>query len=288
MTDKTQPDKSAVPAVVEPELNGHVAALMKAGFIRRGEYEAARMQIQNHLEIRDTLASGEYKKVVESVSQLKPILKGLEPRDAYLQLVGISPVTFWRRDKELTALGAESVSMLKGIGVPYREIRMLADGPESLRKELRDRVGAGDISREIVDTMVGKLQELAEAKVKARLQADEAEKRAETAEQKLKRERDGHLTDLQELKTTKAELRDARSGYKVRDEKEAEQTLKMFEGRVMEAFELVGQWEPKECPRALAALCACLDKWDRVAATIRAQYLGEDWEAFGPQAPKGR
>lgn len=221
-------------------ISGIFASAMKLGHIRRGEYDAGRAQIENHLLLHDMIESGEYKAVVADAIRAGAKLDHIEARDAFLQLAGVSPATYARRQGDIKALGIESVKALRQIGVPYREIRMLAEGPQEIRDEIRKRARTNDITPEYVEVLTSKLIEQTEARMAAAQREREAKHELERADEKLKKVQEKVIVRDEEVRKLQAELREARAGHKTAEEKEIDAIMTRAQNLVKQAGIILG------------------------------------------------
>lgn len=253
-----------------------LVSAMKLGFIRRGEMESARTMTENVLWIRDMLSTGEYKDLVRAAVAEKIIGDDLEPRRAFFQLAGLSEDSFTRREHDVRALGGDAVRTLRSIGVSYKEIRMLADAPESARKELRDIEARGGLTREFVETLSSKILEQMEGRIRAQQAARDAEAERERVEGKLKKAQEKVIEKDEEIKKLGAELRDARSGKRTADEKEIDARVDRFKALLRQAVACLSDVDFKESPYARAR-CVEITK---VLEVARANLYHENIAAF--------
>jgi len=248
------------------------------GAIKRGEFEAARMQIENHLAVKAMIESGEYKRHVAdalNAGKLPSQLTTMEPLEAFLKMSGISRDTFDRREKELRALGAESVATLRTIGVPYRDIRLLAEAPDEIQKEVR-RIAQTDPegAKGVINALLSTLLEERQAHKKARQAVKDAEHAQEVAEKKLRGVQEKVIVRDEEIKKLQAE---AKEGHrrKIVAENDAEILLAEFRKRVNHAFIMLADadidWDAT--PYTTAQFELAVSEFEARLRGLRVQYL---------------
>lgn len=99
---------------------------------------------------------------------------GDEARNVFFQLVGASINTQIRIIKSLAGLGSEIVSPVRRLGLPWREVRLLAESSAEIKGQVRALVESGEASREVLEVLVGKIIETKEAEHATRDHAREA------------------------------------------------------------------------------------------------------------------
>lgn len=241
--------KDSAPALVQQQpplrVAPEFAQAMKAGFILRGSVDRGRAEIEDALRIQEMLESGEYKKMVDAAKssalggRFQSIAESDEPRAVFFKLVGMSEDTHTRIMKALPRLGAETARPLRAIGVSWQDIRLLGDGPEELRGEVRALVASGEATKEVVNALVSRLLDSEQARSKAQAAAKDAEARAAEADDKRKRAAAKVIEKDEENKKLKAELSQARQGYKTADDSEIADRFERMQNKLAEAFEQI-------------------------------------------------
>lgn len=257
-----------------------LGSAMKAGFIARGEAEAARMQIQNHLWIKEMIESGEYKKLVEEAQSIN-MIEGLEPREAFLKLAGTNHSTYAEREKQLQALGVETLQHLRGVGVSWKEIRILADSGPEVKREVKALASADMPSAELADALANKIADVMEARDKAKERAFTAECEREKAVAQAKRNAQKVVEKDEHVKKLESELRDARKGLRSKDEKECQMMVEAFEKLWGQAIAQLHGVDFDHSPRTRALLLQSIGRMETTIKVLRAEYLNvmEETEA---------
>ena len=241
--------KDSTPALVQQQPPLRVApefkAAMVAGFLMRGEVDRRRSEIEDHLRIEEMLESGAYKEVVKAAKIGTPEYRSAEaqtddePRKAFFQLLHMSHVTHIQAMKSLAALGHESVSRLREIGMSWRDIRMIGDGPEELSREVKSLIASDKNPKEVINALVSNLVDNEQARRKAQAAAKDAEARAAEADDKRKRAAAKVIEQQEVVKKLTAELSQARQGYKTADDAEIADRFNRMQNKLCEAFEQI-------------------------------------------------
>jgi len=262
------------PAVPESSLRmgGPIAAGIKFGFLARGELDRARSEIEDHLHIREMIESGEYKEFVEIAAREMPSLRDKEPVDALFSLCATSRATYDRREKDIQALGVQSISQLRTMGLSWKEVRMLAEAPEGARREAKALMDKPSLTRDDLEPILGKLYETMEAKLREKQRADTADVLREKAEGKIKGLQEKVIAGQEEVKKVMAELKDARSGRRTSDEKEIDAAVTQAEKLIAQAVAVVGPLDFDHSPHARAKCIELIDTLRTVASKLQVEY----------------
>ena len=295
----TTPEKAETAvAVVTPKAKAEtdtMGAIMRAGFLARGEYEARRTEVENHLWTRQMIETGEYKAVVAALgksvpscllqNEKTPMKDGntaeksvpsgtdLEPKEAFLKLIGTSLRTYNRREGDVRNLGLESVSAMRGLGLQWHEVRMLADAPEDIRKEAQGLAERGEFTREAAEALMGKLVELAESRQTLKQRTYKAESEREQAEAKARKNAQKVVEKDEHVKKLESELRDARNGMRSKDEKECQMMVEAFEKLSDQAVAQLHGVDFDHSPRTRALLMKALGRMETQIKSLRAEFI---------------
>jgi hypothetical protein len=204
--------------------DGAFAAGMKVGFFQRGAFDRFKSEVEDVLRAQAIIAAGEHMPMVEAAKaaadpKIRIKLEAMRPNEAFLYLSGMSRDTYDARLASIETFGPIATDRLRAIGVPWKDIRIPADAPAGLKREIKALTDGGRLLRpEDLDSVVNKMVELLEARQASDVRAEKAERAQSTAEAKQQKLAEKVIEKDERIKDLEAELKLAREGAAVSDE----------------------------------------------------------------------
>jgi chromosome segregation ATPase len=236
-------DGKAMQRLPEKGINSAARAGMKLGYLWRGEMDRGESMVRDHLLRRAMIQSGEYKQIAADIKS-SSAEDDLESLDLFLKWSGSSRATYDRNEKAISALSPEIVQALRTIGLPLKDIRILCETPDGVKREMKPLTDGRAHTQEALDEVRCRIIDMAEKLAAEKVAREKAERAKASADERSTKLADKLVAREDDLKDAQAELRIMRERPAMTS-KAIQDCLTDARNKVMMAVSTLSRLEPE-------------------------------------------